>query len=100
MPFFVKYCGAKAGFFDATHDYTEFEAPAFDGPIIRGLDLSQNAIDKICVTNYDKFVGNIVPVKMDEVKERAEKMLSDIKKGEDFEKKERCMVWLGELLKK
>ena len=83
-----------------THDKTEFVAPAFDGPIIKGLDLSQNAIDKICVTNYDKFVESIVPVKMDEVKERAEKMLSDIKKGEDFEKKERCMSWLGELLKK
>ena len=81
-----------------THDNTEFTAPAFGGPIIKGLDLSQSAINKICMTNYDKFVGDITPVNMGEVLNRAEKMLADLKNGEDFEEKDRCINWLNELI--
>lgn len=83
-----------------THDKTEFPMPAFDGPIIKGLELTQPTIDKICMTNYDKFVGSIQPVKTDKLIDAAQRAYDGIKKGGDFEKKDRCLVWLEQLLNK
>ena len=80
-----------------THDTTEFPMPAFPGKVIKGLGLSQEAVDNICYNNYVKYTGEEpVPVDMAEVRKCAEKMYADIKGIEQYKKSE---VFLENLLK-
>lgn len=67
-----------------SHDKTEFNLPAYRTNLqMKGLDLSENTIDKIIHRNYKKFVGEPKPVDMVAVRGAALRVLSDIEGLED-----------------
>lgn len=75
-----------------THDSSEFPMPAFPGKVIRGLYLSEKAVENICYNNYVKYTGaQPAPVDMAKLRLCAEKMLSDIKDIDEY-KKSACFL--------
>ncbi len=71
--------------------------PAFPGKVIRGLGLSEEAVENICYNNYVRYTGaEPMPVDMQKLREYAERMLADIKGIDQYKKSE---VFLGKLLK-
>lgn len=80
-----------------THDSTEFPMPAFPDKVIRGLYLSEKAVDNICYNNYVRYMGGETPVPVDMAGLRsvAERMLSDIK---DMQGREKSVRWLEHFL--
>ncbi|MDD5603312.1 MAG: amidohydrolase family protein [Eubacteriales bacterium] len=80
-----------------SHDKTEFKMPCYGGHIIKGLDLSENALDKICYKNYIRFVGTPKAVNMDMVLIAAKKILGDIQLLEEEQAAE-VEAWAKELI--
>ena len=77
------------------HDRSEFSMPCFGGPIIKGLDLPCDVIDKICYKNYDRLVASPKQVDIDGVYSAAERMLFDLRSYPD---EAASTVWLNEFL--
>lgn len=82
-----------------SHDKTEFKMPCYGGHVIKGLDLSEKTLDKICFENYAGLVGTPKPVKMDRVLQAAQRMLCDVE-GMEEENMVRAGLWAKELLHK
>ncbi|MBO5415398.1 MAG: amidohydrolase family protein [Clostridia bacterium] len=63
-----------------THDSSEFPMPAFPDKVIRGLHLSDRAVENICYNNYIRYTGGETPVSVDMagLRECAAQMLKDI----------------------
>ena len=62
------------------HDRSEFEIGIYYKPIVRGLELPESVVDKICYGNYAKFAGeSTVPVNTELLVETAERIISDVK---------------------
>ena len=80
-----------------THDSSEFPMPAFPDKVIRGLYLSERAVENICYNNYIRYMGGEmpVPVDMEGLRAVAEKMLSDMK---DMQGREKSVRWLEHFL--
>ena len=57
----------------------EFKIPCYGGFNIKGLDLSEEALDKICSGNYDRWVGKPKPVNDALWMETAERVMEDLK---------------------
>lgn len=66
-----------------SHDKTEFIMPAYRALPIKGLDLSEETLDKIIHKNYVKFVGEPKPVDMATVCAAAHRVITDIGDSED-----------------
>jgi len=78
-----------------THDKSEYEMPIWKHTV-RGLDLKEDTVRKICIDNYIRFVGKTPkPVNEKLLIETGEKMLSDIKGDE---KSAVCGKWIEEML--
>ena len=74
------------------HDRTETPMPDHPGYTMRGLELPESVIDKICYENYISFVGeNPKPVNAAALLTAAERMLADLDGSEGNEK---ATVWL------
>ena len=73
------------------HSKDEFIMPAYRKLPIKGLDLDDEVLKKICCDNYRKFIPCEKKVDVSMLKKSAEKMLDDVK-GTDDES------WLRELL--
>lgn len=78
-----------------THDHSEYEMPVWPKPV-RGLDLPENVVEKICYKNNQTFCGAPAKVNMSLVRSAAELMLSDIK---DMQDREKSTLWLKEFLR-
>ncbi len=64
-----------------SHDHSEFNRPAFTPIPIRGLALSEETIEKICYTNYLRFVGETPrEVRWDAVMDEAVRMIGILRK--------------------
>lgn len=81
-----------------THDKSEFLMPCYREAIVKGLDLSECALDKICYDNYSKIIGIPKHVNMELVLNAAEKMLGDIEHS-DNEVMVKAARWVEQLLK-
>ena len=66
-----------------SHDKTEFIMPAYRALPIKGLDLSEETLDKIIHKNYDRFVGAPKPVDMTAVCAAVHRVILDIGESED-----------------
>jgi predicted TIM-barrel fold metal-dependent hydrolase len=78
-----------------THDKTEYEMPVFKRTV-KGLDLTDSTVKKICYDNYIKFAGDTVkPINDEFLIETAEKMLYDIK---DLENAKASCEWLKTMI--
>lgn len=66
-----------------SHDKTEFIMPAYRALPIKGLDLSEETLDKIIHKNYDRFVGEPKPVDMSAVCAAAHRVILDIGESEE-----------------
>ena len=76
-----------------THDRGEFPMPAFPDKTIRGLYLSERAVENICYNNYVRYTGGETPKAVDiaELRNVAQKMLSDIA---DMPDRRESIEWL------
>ena len=80
-----------------SHDNSEFPMPAFPGKVIRGLGLSEEAVENICYNNYARYTGaEAVSVNKQKLRECAERIIADIKGIEQYKKSK---TFLEELLK-
>ena len=78
-----------------THDRSEYTMGIYSKPTIRGLELPESVVDKICYTNYAKIVGeSTAPVNTELLVKSAEKILSDIKDDPNCAEEAK---WLSEL---
>ncbi len=78
-----------------THDKTEYEMPVFKRTV-KGLNLVDTTVKKICYDNYIKFAGDTVkPINDEFLIETAEKMLYDIK---DLENAKASCEWLKTMI--
>ena len=69
-----------------THSTDEFPMPAYHKPIIRGLDLPTDVVEKICYGNYISFVGeNPSPVNREMLSDAVKKMKNDTSDSADDE---------------
>ncbi len=66
-----------------SRDKTEFIMPAYRALPIKGLDLSEETLDKIIHKNYDRFVGEPKPVDMSAVCAAAHRVILDIGDSEE-----------------
>lgn len=66
-----------------THDKSEFCMPCYSGAPVKGLDLDEDTLRKICFDNYRNFVGTPKPVNMALVKKAAERVYRDTKQSDD-----------------
>ena len=82
-----------------SHDKSEFQMPCYAKCMIKGLDLSKSACNKITYENYVKFVGTPKEVNMTAVTDAAKKIYSDIKDSND-EMLVRDAAWLSEFFKR
>ncbi len=89
----------KLVFSAISHDKTQFDLPNFGGMTIKGLDLSKDAINKICYENYKKLIPQIKRVNYDLLLKCAKKMYEDIKDSQD-EFLVTSKNWLLELFEK
>ena len=63
-----------------THDRSEFELGIYFKPTVRGLELPESVVDKICYGNFAKFAGeSTAPVNTELLVKTAEKIISDVK---------------------
>ena len=78
-----------------THDKSEFDMPAFSGKVIRGLALSEKAVENICYANYFREVGETpAPVDRSLLAKAAKRLYHDIFYGSE---KEQEKAWLKQL---
>lgn len=90
-----------------THDYTDVHVPSHGGLTIKGINLSESALNKIMFENHNKIIGTPKKVDMEKVIECAKRVYKDItekplkselmygdKDGSDSKK------WLEEFFKK
>ena len=80
-----------------THDNSEFSHKGVGGRMIRGLDVSQSALDKITYGNFARYVGEeVIPVNSEKLYYYAERMLKDLEENEGTKA---SINWLRDLLK-
>lgn len=80
-----------------SHDKSEFVMPYFNSSIIKGLDLSEDTIEKIKYKNFAAFVGeDTKPVNTDKFYAAAEEMLKNIKNDASMAN---SAEWLKNVLK-
>lgn len=78
-----------------THDKSEFEMPVWKHNI-KGLDLSESTVQKICYDNYINFVGETPKtVNTAYMHEIAEKVFLDIQDTADMHP---CAEWIKEMI--
>jgi len=82
-----------------SHDKTEFKMPAYRDYPIKGLDLPEEVLEKICWYNYKKLVPEIKPVNMEMLIKAAEKVYEDIKDSTD-EKLMASAKWAKEMIER
>ena len=80
-----------------THSADEFPMPAYHNPIIRGLDLPSDIVEKICYKNYTSFVGE-TPASVDRMMltDAVRKMKNDTRDSVDAESGAWMSTFLGE----
>lgn len=61
-----------------THDYTEVDVPSHGGFTIKGINLSESALNKIMFENHNKIIGTPKKVDMDKVIQCAKRVYKDI----------------------
>ena len=83
-----------------SHDKTEFILPAYRCVAVKGLDLSESALDKICRENYDRWVGTPRPVDTEAYKAAAERLLTDLDRTDEpeFQKAAKVTQMLLEII--
>ena len=80
-----------------THSADEFPMPAYHNPIIRGLDLPSDIVEKICYKNYTSFVGETpAPVDRMMLTDAVRKMKNDTRDSVDAESGAWMSTFLGE----
>ncbi len=78
-----------------TRDYSEFRMPCYGGHIIKGLNLSDTVVDKICCKNFYKFIGKERKSSKDDFKSAAEFLLNKICNDNFYEKE---INWLKSVI--
>ena len=75
------YDALNRGVYSAlTHDRSEYEISMYFKPTVRGLELPESVVDKICYGNFAKFAGeSTAPVNTELLVKTAEKIISDVK---------------------
>ena len=83
-----------------SHDKTEFILPAYRCVAVKGLDLSESALDKICRENYERWVGTPRPVDTEAYKAAAERLLTDLDRTDEpeFQKAAKVTQMLLEII--
>ena len=61
-----------------THDYTDVHVPSHGGLDIKGINLSENALNKIMFENHNKLIGTPKKVDMEKLTEYAKRMYKDL----------------------
>lgn len=78
-----------------THDYTEFAMPCYGGHIIKGLNLSDEVVNKICVENPLRFLGDGNESDINSFNDAARRMLEVISDNAVYERETK---WLKTVL--
>ena len=61
-----------------THDHTEFVTPCYGNRVIRGLDLPQEVVERICWKNYKRILPSIRPVNTELLLAAAARLYDDL----------------------
>lgn len=78
------------------HDRSVYTMPIYGGYTVKGLELSSEAFEKICYSNYIRFAGEgVKPFDGELFKKSAEKMYCDLK---DLPQYEKSAAWLKSLI--
>ena len=78
-----------------THDFSEFAMPCYGGHIIRGLNLSDDVVNKICYENFFDFAGKGANANEVAFTEAAQSLLKIIDGKEEYERE---IKWLNSIL--
>ena len=68
-----------------SRDYSEFKMPCCSDSMIKGLNLNESILKKICFENYNKFVGEKVAVNEGKFVSACKKMIDELQKKGGFE---------------
>jgi len=68
-----------------SNDYSEFKMPCYSDELIKGLYLDEAELKKICIENYDRFVGEKKQIDEPKFVSACEGLISVLQKNSGFE---------------